>query len=560
MAFLGAMSPLLLIPAYEPFVAFVIQGATVAAGVQLARWRQARKSGESFLKSRFSLKTILLAMVPTAVLVAVWARAPEVGWEGWLSTAKIGIAAGAVVLVSLWLLRATSISWTWRISTGMAVVLGLSCAMAYFEDFVSRLVDDSSSLLTTNSGLFSDYPELIWLIILPAVSLLLLTFGVVLVRPLLSRWGIARVALAGVLLVIVATPSTGVYWQLMNPLPVPVTVLPSPNGYDDFLAAVKLLPSHPLVNSANFDPETATEQELQQASDELAAVFDQVRRGLKHPAMTSPTYTMDDIRMDDFMSFRTMARGFDAQGRWLLKSGDSGQAVDVFIDGARFGVQMAKGGVMVNDLVGLACTGVAMKGLYLSRQEIPPENITRTISVLKQLETERDLAEDFLYRDKVWSQRWGGWYSHLMVILSKVSDEDWDSAEMYAQARARELATLRLLQLELALRLYKHDQGQHPESLDELVPKYIEAVPLDPMSPTNEPLRSVQTENGLVPYSVGYNGIDDQGQADPDDPTFGDLRLDVLWRPQTAVGQQTTASLSDVEDELEFEAEPDEQD
>ena len=32
MAFLGAMSPLFLIPAYESFVAFVIQGAVVAAG------------------------------------------------------------------------------------------------------------------------------------------------------------------------------------------------------------------------------------------------------------------------------------------------------------------------------------------------------------------------------------------------------------------------------------------------------------------------------------------------------------------------------------------------
>lgn len=147
-----------------------------------------------------------------------------------------------------------------------------------------------------------------------------------------------------------------------------------------------------------------------------------------------------------------------------------------------------------------------------------------------------------------------------MEILSKFSDENWDSPEAYRRVRNRELAILRLLQLELALRLYKHDHGQHPDSLDALAPKYIEAVPIDPMSPTNEPLRSVQAENGILSYSVGYNEIDDQGQADPDNPTFGDLRLDVLLSPQTAVGQRTEESVSEIEGELEFEAEPDEQD
>ncbi len=39
--FVGTLSLLLLIPAYEPFVAFALQGAVVASGVQLARrWRR----------------------------------------------------------------------------------------------------------------------------------------------------------------------------------------------------------------------------------------------------------------------------------------------------------------------------------------------------------------------------------------------------------------------------------------------------------------------------------------------------------------------------------------
>ena len=51
------------------------------------------------------------------------------------------------------------------------------------------------------------------------------------------------------------------------------------------------------------------------------------------------------------------------------------------------------------------------------------------------------------------------------------------------------------------------------------------------LSPEEVPLRCVKTETGIVPYSVGMNGIDDAGQADPDDWGMGDLRLDVFWAP-----------------------------
>jgi hypothetical protein len=243
----------------------------------------------------------------------------------------------------------------------------------------------------------------------------------------------------------------------------------------------------------------------------------------------------------------------------LLKQNKSNKAVDVFLEGSEYGMLQPKGALMVHDLVGVACTGVACNGLYAACNKIPVENIPDIIATIKKFEIERDPVEDFLYRDRVWSQHAYGWYGHLLDILSDYFETGWDSTEAYVNARARELAILRLLQLELALRLYEHDHGRHPDSLDALVPKYIEGVPVDAMSPEGAPLRSIKTEIGVVPYSIGYNGIDDQGQADLNDPTFGDLRLDVLWGPEPTVSQ-TTVGLPNDEDELEFEAELDEPD
>ncbi|MGQ9649354.1 MAG: hypothetical protein ACUVXJ_04525 [Phycisphaerae bacterium] len=62
----------------------------------------------------------------------------------------------------------------------------------------------------------------------------------------------------------------------------------------------------------------------------------------------------------------------------------------------------------------------------------------------------------------------------------------------------------------LAVAAYRNDHGRFPESLDELVPRYLEAVPMDPF--TSQPLRyRLDTEEGYRLYSVGEDGKDDGG-------------------------------------------------
>ena len=54
------------------------------------------------------------------------------------------------------------------------------------------------------------------------------------------------------------------------------------------------------------------------------------------------------------------------------------------------------------------------------------------------------------------------------------------------------------------------NHGRLPGPLDELAPRYLEAVPADPFD--GRPLRYKRLENGYVIYSIGSNGIDDGGQ------------------------------------------------
>ena len=68
-----------------------------------------------------------------------------------------------------------------------------------------------------------------------------------------------------------------------------------------------------------------------------------------------------------------------------------------------------------------------------------------------------------------------------------------------------------MLVTELAIDEYRLERGHLPESLAELVPRYLPSIPLDPFS--GQPLVYRQRSDGYLLYSVGANGVDDGGVA-----------------------------------------------
>ena len=80
------------------------------------------------------------------------------------------------------------------------------------------------------------------------------------------------------------------------------------------------------------------------------------------------------------------------------------------------------------------------------------------------------------------------------------------------QQHFRMLTERRIAAIMLALRLYQVDhQGTLPESLLELVPRYLAAVPNDPFDLKGAPIRYLPHRSPPLLYSVGLDGIDDHG-------------------------------------------------
>lgn len=75
---------------------------------------------------------------------------------------------------------------------------------------------------------------------------------------------------------------------------------------------------------------------------------------------------------------------------------------------------------------------------------------------------------------------------------------------------SRHDATVTLTRTAVALKRYQLRQGRYPERLDQLVPDFLSAVPIDPM--VGQPLRYRLNANGTFTlYSVGDNGTDEAG-------------------------------------------------
>jgi hypothetical protein len=72
------------------------------------------------------------------------------------------------------------------------------------------------------------------------------------------------------------------------------------------------------------------------------------------------------------------------------------------------------------------------------------------------------------------------------------------------------LACLRATRVGLAVERFRLGTGHWPEVLGELVPNHLESIPEDPFD--GAPLRYKRLERGFVVYSVGEDGVDNDGQ------------------------------------------------
>ena len=111
--------------------------------------------------------------------------------------------------------------------------------------------------------------------------------------------------------------------------------------------------------------------------------------------------------------------------------------------------------------------------------------------------------------------------SHVSGLFTQILAPSLSQA---VKVEAKAEASDECARMGVAMTLYRLDHGSLPNKLTELVPNYLDAIPIDPFD--GKLLRLVIRNNNWIIYSVGPNGIDDGGvgndemQKGKDDVTF----------------------------------------
>ncbi len=89
--------------------------------------------------------------------------------------------------------------------------------------------------------------------------------------------------------------------------------------------------------------------------------------------------------------------------------------------------------------------------------------------------------------------------------------------------------------LDVALASQQHQRihGEFPKSIEQLVPKFLDSVPIDPMDATGAPLHyRRETDGTAVVWSVGMDGVDDGGHVELKDTIVKDTGYRIRLKPR----------------------------
>ncbi len=285
----------------------------------------------------------------------------------------------------------------------------------------------------------------------------------------------------------------------------PSSSLPNPNGYDDLLKAAQTV-TRQTDNLSERDHDRL--RVLVAANVEALRLL---RLGLTRSCAVPTDATIANFGAinGDLMGLKRLAWALLLEGRLAELENRPADAARSYVDAIRLGIEMSRGGLMINRLVGIACEGVGSTPLVKLLPKLTCEQMRPLVTELEQVEGSTVTWREIVRNENRFVRAQLGSYPNPIKFVSDL----WQARSMRTSSEERHdlaAAHLRLLTTELALRCSRCDQGSAPENLQKLVPKYLQQVPSDPFS-RHALIFRPQGTNWLL-YSVGTDRVDDGGK------------------------------------------------
>ncbi len=278
-----------------------------------------------------------------------------------------------------------------------------------------------------------------------------------------------------------------------------------------------------------------------------------------------------DFRMPHVMYCKDAGMLLALKARFFEKEGDTENAARNIADGIRFSQDVARGGLLINDLVGISvqrnfldmiqgeigkdrpdlhfCSAIERSLYDLEYTQAPVEKGLEVQQVMTKNSLEKLLSLDAKERAKqlpksLFSDVTSEELKECMSLYARHHEELCSALEngltaairkadeldrrieanlkelpklfsflrssfpAYLKNKARRKVEYEMARAGVALELYATEKGGYPDSLKELTPKYLPRVPVDTFS--GRPMKYTSSKNGYTLYSFGYD-MDDDG-------------------------------------------------
>ena|SRR5437867_4730517 len=267
------------------------------------------------------------------------------------------------------------------------------------------------------------------------------------------------------------------FWPRANP---PEPPLPSPNGYDDFLRAKDSF----RVQPAEFKNSTSAELRAYVATNSEALKF--IRVGLARECRVPLEYTQGFMtnHLTDLATFKALTRLLVSEGNLAEAEGRTNDAARIYLETIRFSHEIVRGGLMIDSLVSFACEAIAMEPLNKIVPRLDAPTCREMILLLRKIERESESVEEVRKRERLWADQTSPVPRPLRMVQMIIQTRTLNPLKAALQKAEQKAAVIqrrrRVLLVELAARAYKLEKGKPPEKLEDLVPDYLSAVPLEP--------------------------------------------------------------------------------
>ncbi|MGH7994098.1 MAG: hypothetical protein ACREDQ_11315, partial [Limisphaerales bacterium] len=261
------------------------------------------------------------------------------------------------------------------------------------------------------------------------------------------------------------------FWDA-EPLP-PVPQLPNPNGYDDLVKAGNLVAN----DFDNYDELSSAK--LRELITKNAEAFQTARTGLQGECRVPLDYSAaSSANLDQLAALKRLAFGFVAEGRLAEKENRFGDAARFYLDTIHLGNESARGGVIIDQLVGMAIEAISVRQMQRLVDQLDAKTCRETAATLQTLDSQRQTWNKVMQQERDWSRRTfpGMRYELMRLMTRNTLNKVYQNAEQKFEEQQNKT---RQLIIEFAARAYQQDKGHPPTNLTDLVPDYLKSIPQD---------------------------------------------------------------------------------